>query len=372
MTVRPQGGNPPPRVFRLPGDHIVNRMGFPNAGRRRGRREPGAGCRPPPVPLGISLGKFKATPRRRPGRGRRDRARRSRALLQRTPAYYVVNVTSPNTPGLRALQEVGRLAALLDAVPLRSTSQPGWRRRAAAPLLVKVAPELDDGRPGGWSSACVLRYDTGGLVAHQHARRGVAGRAAVSGPDLSALRSAMVRAAAAHAARRPGHRGAGGVDSGRRRLPEVLAGARPGRALHRPGVPGPGCCVRAVARPLAARHRPALDGADRARPTGAPPTHRAPVTAARPERRSASGSTPPSRPAGPLCVGIDPHPALLAAWGLPDDAGGLERFALTVVEALADRVAVAQAAGGVLRAARLGRGRRARAGARRARPRRAR
>ncbi|MDQ1288763.1 MAG: orotidine-5-phosphate decarboxylase [Actinomycetota bacterium] len=43
---------------------------------------------------------------------------------------------------------------------------------------------------------------------------------------------------------------------------------------------------------------------------------------------------------GPLCVGIDPHPGLLAAWGLSDDVAGLERFALTVVEALADRVAV--------------------------------
>lgn len=43
---------------------------------------------------------------------------------------------------------------------------------------------------------------------------------------------------------------------------------------------------------------------------------------------------------GPLCVGIDPHPGLLSAWGLPDDADGLERFSLTVVEALADRVAV--------------------------------
>ena len=43
---------------------------------------------------------------------------------------------------------------------------------------------------------------------------------------------------------------------------------------------------------------------------------------------------------GPLCVGIDPHPGLLAAWDLPDDVAGLERFALTVVEALADRVAV--------------------------------
>ena len=43
---------------------------------------------------------------------------------------------------------------------------------------------------------------------------------------------------------------------------------------------------------------------------------------------------------GPLCVGIDPHPHLLEAWGLADSAGGLERFSLTVVEALADRVAV--------------------------------
>ncbi len=46
------------------------------------------------------------------------------------------------------------------------------------------------------------------------------------------------------------------------------------------------------------------------------------------------------RERGPFCVGIDPHPALLQAWGLADDAGGVERFALTVVEALADRVAV--------------------------------
>lgn len=43
---------------------------------------------------------------------------------------------------------------------------------------------------------------------------------------------------------------------------------------------------------------------------------------------------------GPLCVGIDPHPGLLAQWGLNDDIAGLERFSMTVVEALADRVAV--------------------------------
>ena len=43
---------------------------------------------------------------------------------------------------------------------------------------------------------------------------------------------------------------------------------------------------------------------------------------------------------GPLCVGIDPHPQLLAAWGLPDDVDGLDRFSRTVVDALADRVAV--------------------------------
>src|SRR4029453_8358823 len=45
---------------------------------------------------------------------------------------------------------------------------------------------------------------------------------------------------------------------------------------------------------------------------------------------------------GPLCVGIDPHPSLLAAWGLPDDPSGLARFTQTVVEAVADRVPVAK------------------------------
>ncbi len=62
---------------------------------------------------------------------------------------------------------------------------------------------------------------------------------------------------------------------------------------------------------------------------------------------------------GPLCVGIDPHPGCCAAWGLPDDASGLERFALTCAEALGGRGRGAQAAVGLLRTARLGRHRRA-------------
>ena len=62
---------------------------------------------------------------------------------------------------------------------------------------------------------------------------------------------------------------------------------------------------------------------------------------------------------GPLCVGIDPHPALLSDWGLGDDAAGLERFSLTVLEAVGSARRRRQAAGGALRAARLGRNGRA-------------
>ena len=66
---------------------------------------------------------------------------------------------------------------------------------------------------------------------------------------------------------------------------------------------------------------------------------------------------------GALCVGIDPHPGLLAEWGLTDDPDGLERFALTCVDALAGQVAVLKPAVGVLRATRVARYRGAGAGA---------
>jgi len=137
VTARPQPGNPRPRLFRLPADEaVVNRMGFNNAGAAAlAARLDRLG--PLPVPLGISLGKSKVTP----VEDAVDDYLASLRLLHRHADYIAVNVSSPNTPGLRSLQDAGSLTALVDALvaECRALAGPGAR---PAPLLVKVAPDL--------------------------------------------------------------------------------------------------------------------------------------------------------------------------------------------------------------------------------------
>lgn len=133
ITARPQPGNPRPRLARLPADRaLVNRMGFNNRGAaaaarrlRRLRRLPGR-----PV-IGVNIGKSRAV-------DVEDAVAdyvTSATLLAPVADYLVVNVSSPNTPGLRGLQEARRLEPLLAAV--RDAG-------GATPLLVKIAPDLDD------------------------------------------------------------------------------------------------------------------------------------------------------------------------------------------------------------------------------------
>jgi dihydroorotate dehydrogenase len=142
ITQQAQAGNPRPRLFRLPSDQaLINRMGFNNDGTdaiaRRLARLPEA-----PVPLGISLGKSKVTPLE-------DAAADYLASLDRLypwADYFAVNVSSPNTPGLRALQERDRLDALLAALQarLRERAEGEGENERIKPLLVKVAPDLDE------------------------------------------------------------------------------------------------------------------------------------------------------------------------------------------------------------------------------------
>jgi dihydroorotate dehydrogenase len=142
VTGEPQSGNPRPRLARLPADRaVVNRMGFNNDGaevvaRRLAERATSRTGRRAAVPLGVNIGKTKVVPD--------DAAvadyEKSTRLLAPHADYMVVNVSSPNTPGLRDLQSVARLEPLLRAV----------RRRADdvcdrhVPLLVKIAPDLGD------------------------------------------------------------------------------------------------------------------------------------------------------------------------------------------------------------------------------------
>lgn len=134
-TVTPvaQPGNPAPRLFRLPADQaLVNRMGFNNNGvealatRLRAYRR----LAPRPV-IGVNIGKNKATPLERAV----DDYRLATKTLSPLADYLVINVSSPNTPGLRALQDPAELVALIEAVR---------HEAGTVPILVKISPDSPD------------------------------------------------------------------------------------------------------------------------------------------------------------------------------------------------------------------------------------
>jgi dihydroorotate dehydrogenase len=133
VTAQPQAGNPRPRMFRLPADRaLINRMGFNNAGAEAAAARLSA-PRDRGTIVGVNIGKTKLAP---------DAAadyRASAARLAPLADYLVINVSSPNTPGLRDLQAVDELGALIATV--REAMAEAGR---AVPLLVKIAPDLAD------------------------------------------------------------------------------------------------------------------------------------------------------------------------------------------------------------------------------------
>jgi dihydroorotate dehydrogenase len=153
VTAKPQPGNPRPRLFRLPADGaLINRMGFNNDGAqavaarlRRLRRRGGL-----PI-VGINIGKSRVTA----VEDAIDDYRFSAATLAPLADYLVVNVSSPNTPGLRGLQELDLLEPLLAAVLVEAGS---------TPLLVKIAPDLEDDAVRH-IGALVARLGLAGVVA---------------------------------------------------------------------------------------------------------------------------------------------------------------------------------------------------------------
>ena len=135
VTAKPQLGNPKPRIFRYPQQQaLINRLGFNNDGadvvaaRLRALRESG---RWPAIPVGVNLGKSKVTPIEQAV----EDYLYSFRLLAPHADYVVLNVSSPNTPGLRSLQEHNALEQLLGAVRRES-------ERAPKPVLLKIAPDL--------------------------------------------------------------------------------------------------------------------------------------------------------------------------------------------------------------------------------------
>lgn len=132
VTASPQPGNPAPRMFRLPADRaLLNRMGFNNLG--AGALAARLARHRPETPIGVNIGKTKATPAAEAVADYRASAR----LVGPLASYLVVNVSSPNTPGLRDLQAIESLRPILSAV-LEEASV------SSTPVLVKIAPDLSD------------------------------------------------------------------------------------------------------------------------------------------------------------------------------------------------------------------------------------
>ncbi|KQT89122.1 dihydroorotate dehydrogenase (quinone) [Marmoricola sp. Leaf446] len=233
VTAQPQPGNPRPRLARLPADRaIVNRMGFNNDGavavaRRLAERRLDRTGRRSGVPLGVNIGKTKVVPE--------DEAvadyETSAGLLTPYADYLVVNVSSPNTPGLRHLQAVERLEPLLRAVRRRADDVSSVH----VPLLVKIAPDLADddvlavadlaravGLDGVVATNTTIARD--GLVSPDGAVE-AAGGGGLSGPPLRARAQEVTRLLRHRLGPEPTIIGVGGIATVDDALARLDAGA---------------------------------------------------------------------------------------------------------------------------------------------------
>ncbi|MGH3437164.1 MAG: quinone-dependent dihydroorotate dehydrogenase [Sciscionella sp.] len=159
VTWHPQPGNPRPRLYRLPASQaLINRMGFNNDGaialaarlRSLGKL---------PVPLGISIGKSKLTP---VADAVEDYLKSLRELYSYGD-YFAVNVSSPNTPGLRSLQDRAALAELAGALTSEARGLAGGNG-TPKPLLVKIAPDLTEHAIGELLEVCT-EHGVRGIIA---------------------------------------------------------------------------------------------------------------------------------------------------------------------------------------------------------------
>jgi dihydroorotate dehydrogenase len=157
VTAKSQAGNPKPRIFRFPERQaLVNRLGFNNDGadviaeRMHKLRESG---RWPAVPVGINIGKSKATPLEDAA----DDYLYSFRLLSEFADYIALNVSSPNTPGLRELQGPAALSQLLRAIRNENRKNP-------KPVLVKIAPDLSSNELEELMATCE-ENEIGGIIA---------------------------------------------------------------------------------------------------------------------------------------------------------------------------------------------------------------
>ncbi|UPY36619.1 quinone-dependent dihydroorotate dehydrogenase [Sediminicoccus sp. KRV36] len=218
VTPRPQAGNPRPRLFRLTEDAaVINRMGFNNAGLDAYLARLQGLARPLPGVLGANVGVNKegADPER-------DYPALCRAVAPHAD-YVTINISSPNTPGLRDLQGEERLASILDAVAPRALGKP---------VLVKLAPDLAEDALAPIIEVCVANGVAGLIISNTtiarpdtlvSPNRTEAG--GLSGAPLFARSTEMLARAHRLAGGRLALIGAGGVSSGAQAYAKIRAGA---------------------------------------------------------------------------------------------------------------------------------------------------
>lgn len=194
VTPRPQPGNPQPRVFRLVEDRaVINRMGFPGRGAAYLARRL-AGKRPKGLILGVNIGRNKLT-------HNEDAAADYLSLLETFAPladYLAVNVSSPNTPGLRELQDRAALTDLLQTLHARRL-QIAAASGKSVPILVKLSPDLSSPALDGALQAALDASMDGIIIGNTTLNRdGLRSPLAVetgglSGAPLAALNTALVR-----------------------------------------------------------------------------------------------------------------------------------------------------------------------------------
>ncbi|MFZ5574151.1 MAG: quinone-dependent dihydroorotate dehydrogenase [Pseudomonadota bacterium] len=226
VTPRPQAGNPQPRLFRLPrAEAIINRMGFNNLGvdnlvkNVRASAYPGV--------LGINIGKNKDTPNE-------HAVDDYLACLDKVypHAHYVtVNISSPNTQGLRELQKDDALDALLSALKHRQ-SDLAQQHGKYVPIALKIAPDLDDAQIAAIAALLMMhRIDAVIATNTTLAREAVAGlpnadeAGGLSGAPVRAASTRVVRELARHLRHEVPIIGVGGILSGADAREKIDAGA---------------------------------------------------------------------------------------------------------------------------------------------------
>lgn len=259
VTPRPQSGNPRPRLFRLPAEQaIINRMGFNNRGaaalvRRLQRREE------QPL-LGINIGKNKTTS----NRDAVDDYLTALRIVTPVADYITINLSSPNTPGLRDLQQEDELRRLLEALATESERLRGVDGRRV-PLVVKIAPDLDD-QGLEQLATVVLEGSVDGVIATNTtlSRSGVeaspcaAEAGGLSGRPLFELATATVARLHTLLGGRLPIIAAGGIDSSETALAKLDAGASMVQLYSGLIYRGPGL-VHEVASAIAARSQSNLE-----------------------------------------------------------------------------------------------------------------